>query len=195
MTPDEQRRFLNAIDFTNGCWLWKRSTGSHGYGQFLVGGRNMTAHRVAYAHWVGPIPDGAQVLHSCDVKRCVRPEHLYLGDNALNRQEAFVRGRQPIGDRHNAQKTHCAQGHPYDEANTRRWKGKRICRACAREKAARSYRRHVNADPKPKNSERTHCPQGHPYNEANTYLHPSGRRACRACRTEQGRDWYRKSKE
>lgn len=57
------------------------------------------AHHVSWELNNGPIPDGAQVLHTCDVAQCVNPEHLYLGDHAKNMEDVKVRGRGVRGSR------------------------------------------------------------------------------------------------
>jgi hypothetical protein len=89
-------RFISKVTVTEGCWLWTASTRRDGYGQmmFRVGGKSnlRPTHRVAYEHFHGPIPDGAHVLHSCDVKRCVNPAHLRLGDHTQNMRDAAARG-------------------------------------------------------------------------------------------------------
>lgn len=80
----------------NGCWEWTGSVASHGYGSFGVDGRTETAPRVAYKLFVGEIPEGACVLHSCDNRLCVNPNHLTVGDKAQNAQEAVERGRMTL---------------------------------------------------------------------------------------------------
>lgn len=78
----------------NGCWLWNLATnGADGYGQIQVNGRKTLAHIWAHETFIGPIPDGMQVLHSCDVKRCVNPAHLSAGTGSQNTQDAYDRGR------------------------------------------------------------------------------------------------------
>ncbi len=87
-------RFWSKVRKGLGCWLWQGAIGSHGYGNFKVtGGPFMTAHRFAYETVAGPIPDGRMVLHRCDVKPCVRPAHLYLGDATQNARDMMERGR------------------------------------------------------------------------------------------------------
>jgi hypothetical protein len=65
-----------AIDSITGCWVWQRSTSLNGYGQVWHEGRLQRAHRVFYKLYVGPIPDGYQIDHTCANKRCVNPDHL-----------------------------------------------------------------------------------------------------------------------
>lgn len=78
------------------CWLWTASLGSSGYGQFGLNGhgaRPVEAHRVAWMLTSGTIPPGLWVLHRCDVKRCVRPSHLFLGTLAENNRDMYAKGR------------------------------------------------------------------------------------------------------
>ena len=105
--PSVEDRFLAQVDKDgpNGCWIW---TGRlfKGYGTFSIQRAprqqtNIGAHRWAYTHWVGPIPDGLVVCHHCDTPPCVNPDHLFVGthqDNAIDRERkgrgAQLRGTQ-----------------------------------------------------------------------------------------------------
>lgn len=135
--PRTQERFWSQVDKSGECWVWTGTRTRDGYGKigYRVDGRylSLRAHRVSWALHRGPVPKGRSVLHHCDNPACVRPEHLYLGSQADNMRDLRVRGRGNNVFRH---KTHCPQGHPYDEENTYTPpSGGRQCRACGREKA------------------------------------------------------------
>lgn len=121
----------------SGCWLWTASTFG-GYGQFGMGhGHVVGAHRAAWLLLRGPIPDDLFVLHKCDVKVCVNPDHLFLGTNKDNLDDFVAKYPGRIGQ-HNARKTECIWGHEFTDDNTGRdRRGHRFCRQCARDKALR----------------------------------------------------------
>lgn len=76
------------------CWFWLGTKHVKGYGEFRVGRRMIKAHRVAHEVYIGTIPDGLQVLHSCDNHGCVNPSHLSVGTNLRNQHEAWARDRK-----------------------------------------------------------------------------------------------------
>ncbi len=119
------------------CWIWLGKLDGHGYGQISEGGRQskkVSVHSLVYKWLVGPITDGLEPDHLCRIRRCCNPEHL----DPVTRRENVLRGESPAA--RNARKTHCVNGHPFDEANTIvRAKGRgRECRICA-EAAWRRY--------------------------------------------------------
>lgn len=98
-------RFLAKVQKSpdpDGCWLWTAGRFKKGYGGFYVDGQMVRAHRFAYEQFVGPVPDGLMVLHTCDVYTCVRPTHLYAGTREQNTADAVERGRFASGDRNGA---------------------------------------------------------------------------------------------
>lgn len=78
----------------NNCWLWIGSRDTpQGYGRFRLNNRKVRAHRFAYQITIGEIPKGMDVLHRCDIKFCVNPNHLYLGTDNDNARDSAVRNR------------------------------------------------------------------------------------------------------
>jgi hypothetical protein len=93
LTPLE--RLERYSERSDGCWNWVGAGTNPGgwttqYGALRVNGKNISAHRLAYELYVGPIPPGMFVCHHCDNKRCVRPDHLFLGTAKDNAQD-YVR--------------------------------------------------------------------------------------------------------
>lgn len=89
---------IDRIPFS-GCWAWLGPTngagkyGRGGYGVITDGGRNLYAHRVAFESHYGPIPSGQMVCHTCDVRCCVNPAHLFLSDARGNHEDKVRKGR------------------------------------------------------------------------------------------------------
>lgn len=88
------------LDERAGCWIWQGQTDANGYGQIKAFGKIVSAHRLSYELHKGPIADGMHILHSCDVKRCVNPDHLRAGTHAENMAEAASRNRMRRGEDH-----------------------------------------------------------------------------------------------
>jgi hypothetical protein len=136
----EERFWLRVEKSEVGCWLWQGGRGGspqRPYGvYFWPGQRRVGAHRIAYALTYGSVPEGSVVHHLCNVTLCVRPDHLVATTQAINNE---VSASVSAG---NAAKTHCPQGHAYDEENTYWHRGKRACWTClrARELARRPFR-------------------------------------------------------
>lgn len=98
-------RFWRKVSKSNKCWLWAGATNSDGYGSFRYEGRTQGAHRVSWVLLHGDTE--LYVLHKCDVRACVRPDHLFLGTQKVNMQDALLKGRlkgraTATGDSHGA---------------------------------------------------------------------------------------------
>lgn len=77
-----------------GCWIWQAVVGNRGYGQVgYKGDHHAYVHRVSHTEFIGPIPKGLYVLHSCDNKLCINPLHLRAGTQKENMADAIARGR------------------------------------------------------------------------------------------------------
>lgn len=136
MTERQFQRWIVKLDdgilwSRDRCWFWQGAKTRSGYGNFMLTKtppKYVAAHRIAYEHYRGPIPEGLHLDHLCRNRSCVNPWHLEPVTNRENAQRG-ARGRMV---------THCRNGHPYNEENTMwRKNGRRGCRACARETMAR----------------------------------------------------------
>lgn len=90
---DPVTRFWMKVDKSGDCWLWLGNP-AHRYGFFAISAtRRVAPHRYSYELAHGPIPDGMQVLHTCDVPKCVNPAHLWLGTQDDNMKDKARKGR------------------------------------------------------------------------------------------------------
>lgn len=98
MTADERLRFYGWTETSAGCWEWGggRLQRGMGYGRVSWMSKSVTAHRLAYETWVGPIPEGLIVRHKCDNPPCINPEHLEIGTPADNARDMIERGRKVV---------------------------------------------------------------------------------------------------
>jgi hypothetical protein len=108
---DPRQRFLALVEKTDSCWLWKgaRNARRGGYGVFNLNRKAVCASRAAYLLFVGGIPRGKFIFHSCDTPPCVNPKHLWLGDPQSNMDDMVSKGRYvsrvlPRGELHHKTK-------------------------------------------------------------------------------------------
>jgi len=85
------------------CWLWKRCI-NKGYGKISVGVKLVSIHRLVYTIFMGEIPDGKLVCHSCDNRLCGNPAHLWVGSNTDNMYDMTSKGRSIRGEQRNSAK-------------------------------------------------------------------------------------------
>lgn len=85
-------------DPNSGCWLWTGALTHNGYGHMQPVSGEWRAHRVSWVLHRGPIPSNLQVLHKCDVRSCVNPDHLFLGTNQENRTDMWKKDRGAKGE-------------------------------------------------------------------------------------------------
>lgn len=88
-----EERFWVKVEKTSSCWIWTGSRNGRGYGLFGAssGGAPVRAHRFSYELRFGPIPEGMQLDHLCEVKACVNPDHLEPVTNEENSRRARAR--------------------------------------------------------------------------------------------------------
>jgi hypothetical protein len=116
------------------CWDWIRAVGADGYGVCGFEGKIFRAHRLAFKLSNNLNPDKLHVLHKCDNRICCNPNHLFLGTNLENVRDKMNKGRH-----NNQKKTHCKNGHEFNEVNTyivrkKNNRQERLCKSCKKER-------------------------------------------------------------
>lgn len=89
----ERLRVGHLVD-ANGCWIWQGKPDPGGYGHFGFEGLVLYVHRVAYEHYIGPIPDALTIDHLCQVRLCINPEHLEPVTAAENARRVHARRKE-----------------------------------------------------------------------------------------------------
>lgn len=121
------------VNEENGCWEWTARLDQSGYGLLCYDGGMKGAHRFSYKTYVGEIPEGIYVCHTCDNPKCVNPSHLFLGTQQDNMDDMYNKGR--------ATRMSCPSYVMYKFGNCR-------CDGCvaAYEKQRDDYKERVGAD-------------------------------------------------
>ena len=91
LTAKQEFNFWDKVlKIPNGCWEWTGNT-RNGYGQLKLNDTCYAAHQVAWFLHIGHWPVN-WVLHKCDNKTCVNPNHLYDGTQSDNQIDHISRG-------------------------------------------------------------------------------------------------------
>lgn len=121
---------MRKIEVRGECWLWTGALQPDGYARTVIDGVRMGVHEAAHLLFVGAVPDGLELDHTCRVRHCCRPDHL----EAVTREENMRRMRRPREAARTWTATHCVNGHEYTADNTYidPSQAHRRCRECAR---------------------------------------------------------------
>lgn len=88
------------VNQETGCWEWIACIGTNGYGAIGFNGKKTSAHRIAYELFNNEIPEGMHVCHRCDNRKCVNPDHLFIGTRQDNMDDMKSKKRQVYGEKH-----------------------------------------------------------------------------------------------
>jgi hypothetical protein len=103
LSPTFPKRFWTKVQKMDGCWLWTSSALQDGYGAIKTGVNNkiIRSNRAAWIITNGPIPNGLWILHNCpngDNRACCNPDHLWIGTQQQNIEDAVKKGTHPHGE-------------------------------------------------------------------------------------------------
>lgn len=97
---DYQKRFEDKfiINPINDCWEWTGCLDKYGYGHFSIKNYAMVASRASWILYKKQNIDKMCVLHKCDNRKCVNPDHLFLGTRTDNMKDKISKNRQTKGE-------------------------------------------------------------------------------------------------
>lgn len=142
-------RLWARVTKSDGCWEFRGPANNCGYGViYHRTNERYLAHRVSYILAFGAIPEGMYVCHHCDNRKCVRPDHFFLGTHADNQRDKVSKGRHrhPRISPKDGVTEICSRGHAYTPENTTQRKdGRRRCRTCENNRHRGRYWRRKHA--------------------------------------------------
>ena len=98
---DPIERFWSYVEKTDTCWNWKGFIYKRGggYGGFKLENKHVKAHRYSFFLHNGYIDEKLMILHKCDNRLCVNPDHLQLGTHKENMLDMTNKNRQAKGEK------------------------------------------------------------------------------------------------
>lgn len=90
---DVLEKFWGNVDQSGECFIWIGTRSTNRYGSFWYNGKAYKAHRFIYEHTYGVFDYSLYVYHKCDNGLCVKPDHLFLGDQLANMTDMKLKGR------------------------------------------------------------------------------------------------------
>ena len=132
-TNDEMRAYLKSnvtVDPETGCWMWRGSAKSRGYGMIAVEGYARRAHRASWEAFRGPIPPKMFACHHCDRPGCINPDHLFIGTCRDNIDDMMRKGRHRLPRRNEVavpkEEWVISKDGPHTISPSRRWLARQL---------------------------------------------------------------------
>ncbi len=93
-TSVKRRLLEKTIKLEDGCWYCSCGGKDSRYGTISINDQSISNHVASYLVHKGEVPEGINVCHTCDYKRCINPEHLFLGTQQDNINDMISKGRK-----------------------------------------------------------------------------------------------------